>query len=109
MKKFLNAYNGILFGLRDFSIVLQILIGIVVLVISLVLKLDALDFMIVLMLIFMVVVTEFINTSIEEICNLITLEHNLKVKKIKDLAAASVLLMSFLSFVIGIMIFIKYI
>lgn len=109
MKKFLNAYNGILLGLKDKSILLQVIIGLLVLVISFLFKISYLDFIFVLILIFMVVITEILNTSIEEICNLITLEHNLKVKKIKDLAAAAVMLSATLAFIIGIMIFIKYI
>lgn len=47
-----------------------------------------------LMLGLMVLSQEVMNTSIEHICDMITLEYNEKIKKIKDLAAGSVFLLA---------------
>jgi len=52
---------------------------------------------------------EIINTAIENICNLITREHNLQIKYIKDITAAAVLMACLLAVITGLVIFIPYI
>ena len=54
----------------------------------------------------LVFVTEILNTSIEYLTDIVSPEYNEKAKKVKDLAAASVLCASLLSLVIGLIIFI---
>lgn len=45
---------------------------------------------------------EALNTAIEKICNLITMEEHPEIKKIKDLGAASVMIIVFIIGLIGI-------
>jgi diacylglycerol kinase len=49
---------------------------------------------------------ELINTAIENICNLISIERNEQIKKIKDLSAAAVLVAAVISVIIGVIVFI---
>lgn len=57
----------------------------------------------------LVFVAEIINTSIEYLCNLVSLDFNPLIGKIKDLAAAAVLIASIISFIVAIVVFWKYI
>jgi len=56
-----------------------------------------------------VICAEMINTSIEKLCNLITMEQNNTVKQIKDIAAAAVLIMAIAAVIIGLVVFLPYV
>ncbi len=56
----------------------------------------------------MVVSMELINTAIEEIVDFVSPGRHEKAGKIKDLAAAAVLIVSIVAFIIAIIIFIPY-
>ncbi len=49
---------------------------------------------------------EFLNTSIENIADLISAEQDSRIGKIKDLAAAAVLFSALMAFIVGLIIFI---
>lgn len=49
--------------------------------------------------------TEAFNTALEKLCNLVSPDFHPQVKAIKDLAAAAVLVMALVAFVIGLIIF----
>lgn len=59
----------------------------------------------IILLVGLVLVAEMINTSIEFACNAITKEQNPEIKKAKDVAAGSVLVVSILAIIIGLIIF----
>jgi diacylglycerol kinase len=48
---------------------------------------------------------ELINTSIEQLCNHVTAEEHPSIKKIKDISAAAVLMVSVASLAVGLLIF----
>ncbi len=51
---------------------------------------------------------ELINTSLEKIVDLITIEKNSSAKLAKDVAAAAVLVSAFMAVLVGLIIFIPY-
>jgi undecaprenol kinase len=51
---------------------------------------------------------EAINTSIELLADVYTLEYNEKIKQVKDIAAGAVLLVSLFTVVVGILVFLPY-
>lgn len=53
----------------------------------------------------MVLLTEAFNTTIEKICDEITLEHKESIKRIKDISAGAVLLAATYSIVVGLIIY----
>lgn len=53
-----------------------------------------------------VLVCELINTAIECICDFITTDYSIQIKRIKDLSAASVLIASVYALLIALLIFI---
>ena len=55
-----------------------------------------------------VIVTEVLNTALEELCDKFALEHDPHIGKIKDLAAAAVFVASVFAFIIGLCIFLPY-
>jgi diacylglycerol kinase len=70
---------------------------------------DRFEWCVLLLCIGLVIGLEMINSSIENLVDLVTLEKKPLAGKIKDIAAGAVLFVSILSTVIGIIIFSKYI
>ncbi len=56
----------------------------------------------------LVICLEMVNTIAEELCDLYTLDHNLHIKKIKDIAAGATLLAAVSAVFVGGLIFIKH-
>ena len=86
----------------------HLLAALTVLITSIVLKVSATEFIILLFGITFVLIAEMINTAIEEITNLVTTEHKKEAKIAKDVGAASVLLASALAIIMGIIIFLPH-
>ncbi len=103
--KFKVAFEGLFFGLlHDSSIQLQALLAVVVLGLIVFLPLQVWEMIVLLLLIGLVLALEYMNTSIEWICDALMPQEHADVKRIKDLASASVLVMSLFAAVIAIII-----
>ena len=89
---------------RNFRI--QVGCAVVSLVLCVLLNVQGWEWIVVLILIGGVLALETINSSIEKLCDLITMERDPKIKTIKDLSAGAVLIFSMISLVIGCLIFI---
>lgn len=63
------------------------------------------EWLIILLISALVLALEGVNTTIEKLCDLYSTEQNIKIKKIKDIAAASVLISAIIAVIIGILIF----
>lgn len=100
------AVNGlvVLFN-TETNAIIHLIIAVLVIIVSFFLKINSLEWILVLFSIGFVIVTETINTVIEKICNLISLEKNENIKIIKDLSAAAVLISVFIATTIGVLIF----
>lgn len=109
--KFKWAFEGLIFGIKqDRSIQIQCSIAIIAIVMSLVLKFETRDFIIVLILCSIVIVAEFLNSSIERLSDYACdNEYSENIKRIKDLAAAAVLVASICAFIVGVITFYGYI
>ena len=57
------------------------------------------------MCIALVWITELLNTAIENACDLISLDYNPLIKKVKDVSAAAVFVASCLALITGIILF----
>ena len=82
--------------------------AIITIIISYFFKINKTEWLIILLCIALVLVLEIINTAIENLADL-SEQHNQKIKYIKDISAAAVLLASIISFIIGLIIFVPYI
>ena len=84
----------------------EIVLGIIALILSYILKIDKIEFIIVLTMICLVLTTEIINTAIERTVDLVTKEYHELARIAKDVSAGSVLVTSIFSLIIGIIVFI---
>ena len=84
----------------------EIALGIIALILSYILKIDKIEFIIILTMICLVLTTEIINTAIERTVDLVTKEYHELARIAKDVSAGSVLVTSIFSLIIGIIIFI---
>lgn len=69
---------------------------------------SAVEWLLVAAMIGFIFAAEIFNTALEEICDMVTLEHDPHIGKIKDLSAAAVLVSWITAFVVGCIIFIPY-
>ena len=83
----------------------EIALGIIALLLSYILKIDKIEFIIVLTMICLVLTTEIINTAIERAVDLVTKEYHELARIAKDVSAGSVLVTSIFALTIGIIIF----
>lgn len=88
---------------------IQIAIGFITFLLSLYLGLSNIERIVVMSMIVLVISAEMINTSIEEITNLVTREHRVEAKIAKDVSAGMVLLVSTFAAIVGTVIFLPYI
>ncbi len=83
----------------------EIAFGIIALILSYILKIDKIEFIIILTMICLVRTTEIINTAIERAVDLVTKEYHELARIAKDVSAGSVLVTSTFALIIGIIIF----
>lgn len=83
----------------------EIALGIIALILSYILKIDKIEFIIVLTMICLVLTAEIINTAIERAVDLVTKEYHELARIAKDVSAGSVLVTSTFALIIGIIIF----
>lgn len=110
INKFKNAFIGLWAGIRyDRSILLQFMLGAVSLLVFYYLKITLIEWLFVITAIFVVIITEFLNSAIEDVCDLLVSKYDLHVKEIKDIAAAAVLLSAIYAVIVAVVIFGRYI
>ena len=107
-RKFKDSFKNCIDGLRFINInednfKREILLGIIALVLSYLLKIDKIEFIIIIIVIGLVLVS---NTSIERLVDLVSPKYNKLAGEVKDIAASSVLLMCIFSLVVGVIIFV---
>lgn len=110
-RKFKDSFKNCIDGLRFINInednfKREILLGIIALVLSYLLKIDKIEFIIIIIVIGLVLVSEIINTAIERLVDLVSPKYNKSAGEVKDIAASSVLLMCIFSLVVGVIIFV---
>ncbi|MEX2013086.1 MAG: diacylglycerol kinase family protein [Candidatus Levyibacteriota bacterium] len=107
---FKYAAAGILHAFRyNQNLKIHLLVGIIISLLAVYLGVSHFEMGILGLMILLVMASEMINTSIEEMVDLITTEHRQEAKVAKDVAAGMVLLTAVGSVVVGILIFTPYI
>ena len=103
------AFSGIYHAVRDSrNFRLQCYIGAGALLAGKILEVSRFEMIVIFVLVLIVVSAEMVNSSIEEMTDLITTEHKQEAKIAKDVAAGMVLLVSFGAAIVGGVIFIPY-
>ena len=107
---FIRSFGYAIEGFRtavatERNIKVQLLVGVLAIVAGVVLRIDALSWVLVLLCIGLVLFAELVNTSIEAIVDLATKDLHPLAKRAKDIAAASVFTLSITAAVVGIIVF----
>src|SRR5437868_37572 len=108
--RFMNSIKYAWQGIRYCSISeknfrIQLVIGLIVFFTGIIFKISATEWLAILVCLALVLGLEMINTTIEKLSNIITVSIHPEIKKVKDIAAGAVCLVSIISFVIGCIIF----
>lgn len=109
-KSFIDAWkkalSGILYCVKtQKNLKIQLIITVIVIICGIYIKVNAIEWMFLTFSIMFVLVTEVINTAIEEAINLYTDKFHPLAKLSKDIAAGAVVLSAFNSVIIAIFIF----
>ncbi|MDQ3016581.1 MAG: diacylglycerol kinase family protein [Bacteroidota bacterium] len=110
MQKWLNsvryASKGLIYLVRrERNLQIEILLAFLSIGFGFWLQISTLEWSVILLCIGVVIASEAINTAIEKLSDRITTEQDVRIGHIKDLAAGGVLIVAFISLVIGILIF----
>lgn len=102
---FKYAFEGLgeLWNERNFKI--HLLVSTITVIAGFWLEISRYEWIVVFLCIFGMLAMEGINTAIERLCDFVTPEIHLQIKKIKDISAAAVLLVAIGSVIMGLIIF----
>lgn len=110
IQSFKYALSGIGFAVvNNLNMQIHLLATLVVFCLAWFFKIQKGEFLALVVVIVLVMSAEMINTSIEEMTNLITKEHRREAKIAKDVSAGMVLVVSIGAVIVGLYIFIPYI
>ena len=106
IKSFKYAFEGLWYFVKnDHNGRLHLVAAVLAIGISWYLKIAAMEWVAILSVITLVIAAEIFNSSIEKLADVVSTEYHPKIKVVKDLAAAGVVLMAFLAIVVGAIVF----
>lgn len=107
LRSFVFAFNGwrVLFK-EEANAWIHLLAAVLIVICGFVFKINAYEWIAVVMAIGLVFALEIINSSIEKMADFVCIEKDSQIKKIKDLSAAAVLTSAIAALIIGCLIFI---
>ncbi len=104
---FKYAFRGIASSIKDENnLLVQFSASMMVIMFAVFLKCTFVEWSVLIIMCFLVVGFEMLNTAIENVCDRITLEYDEQIKKAKDISAGAVLTMSICSVIVAGIIFI---
>lgn len=104
------ALEGIAQAIKDNrNLKIHLVLAVLAIFASFFFKITREEFLIIIVMIILVLSSEMINTSIEEMVDLITTEHRRQAKAAKDVAAGMVLVVAIGALIVGVYIFLPYI
>lgn len=107
IKSFKYAFNGLkLFFIHDHNGRVHLFAAIVAIGMSFYLEISGLEWIAILSVISAVFVAEILNSAIEKLADVVSPDYYPKIKVVKDLAAAAVLVAAFLAVAVGAIVFI---
>lgn len=106
IQSFYYAFSGFKTAVKtQHNLQIHLLAVVIVLILGFLLKINITEWLILLIIFSLVISSEIINSSIELLTDFISPEYNLKAGKVKDMAAAAVLINAIAALIIGIIIF----
>lgn len=110
IKRFKHTYDGLkTLLLKDHNYLLHIIIAFITIILGYIYQLNAIEWLFILLAIFLVLTLEAVNTAIECVVDLVTMDYHELAKQAKDIAAFSVMLVSIFALITGLIIFLPHI
>jgi len=110
LNSFKYAFEGVWHALKNNrNLRIDFIVALIVVILSVIFRTNPYEKGVLGITILLVICSEMINTSLEEMVNLITNEHRKEAKIAKDVAAGMVLIAAIGSVIVGIFIFSPYI
>jgi len=107
---FRYAFKGIAhLVIREHNFRIHLIAMVLVIAAGLILGLSSAEWLVIIITIGMVLITETLNSVVEKLCDIIAPGKDARIKIIKDMMAAAVLITAIISVVIGLIIFIPHI
>lgn len=108
-KKWAYSFKGLYTVIREeSSIWLQLFFAAIVIGLGIWQQLHIIEWAIVITIIFLNLIVETINSALESAVDTISFQYNVKVRKIKDIASGATLLVTVLSIIVLLLIFIPH-
>lgn len=108
-ESFGHALSGFGFAVvNNRNMMIHLVIAVIVIILCFAFRVQKDEFVDLIVMIILVISAEMINTSIEEMTNLITNEHRMEAKIAKDVSAGMVLVVSFGAAAVGLYILLPY-
>lgn len=109
LKKLIKSFGYAIEGLKisvtiDQNVRFHLVVGLIIFLLSVFLRVPKAELMFVVFAIFFVIITEMVNTAIEEMTNLIKREHSEEARIAKDVAAGAVLLAAIFAAIVGVVV-----
>ena len=106
IKSFGHAINGFTIALKEEpNLIIHFVAALAVIALGVLLEISFIEWMILVLVIGFVVSMELLNTALENLCDKITSENDAVIGKVKDIAAAAVLISAMTAVIIGFLIF----
>ena len=102
-KKFADSFNGLKTALKHKAVLVQCFLGAMAVIGGLIISLDYYEWLAYIICIFMVISTEIMNTAVERIGDYLNMHEDERIKTIKDLSSAAVLVASFTALAVCIL------
>lgn len=110
IKAFKHAFNGLYEGFKNEThLKIHLIATIIVTSSGFYFNLKPFEWFAIITCCALVIAAELFNSAVESLCNLVEPNINPKIKYIKDICAAAVLVMSILSLIVACIIFIPYV
>ena len=104
------SLDGLIYFYRsEKSAIIHLACVILAIIIGLVLKITVIEAIIIAVLLTMIISVELLNSGLEAICDLVSLEYQPLIKVAKDCGSAATFILSTATLIIGIIIYIPYI
>ena len=105
-KSFTYAFNGIKTAIKtEQNFVVDLVFGVIAIILGFLLKIDKIEFIIIILTIGIAIMAELVNTAIEYTVDMAMPEIHPLAKAAKDLSSGAVLIMDFVILIIGIIIY----
>lgn len=100
MKKFADSFNGLVIAFKHKAVIIQVILGVMAVIGGIIIRLDAYEWLAFIICIAMVISGEIMNTAIERTGDYLNGEKDERIKVIKDLSSAAVLVNAIAALVI---------